>query len=89
VAIVAKFIGPRDADGAPLGYHGGIQAVDHDEEMWAALTDEQKATLAASPLYELRREAPKEAAAAERRVERAEATEAPPVAPRAEEGKKG
>lgn len=74
-AVVAKYKG----DGSE--FHNGIPAADLSEEDFAGLTDEQKATLAASPLYELRRDAPKEAAAAERRVERA--AEAP-----AEGGKK-
>lgn len=71
MAIVAKFVGPKDEDGVALSYHYGIPAADLDEAAFDALSDEQKATLAASALYDLRRDAPKEAAAAERRVERA------------------
>jgi hypothetical protein len=63
--VVAKFKG---ADGE---YLGGVPSRDLGEDDWAALTDEQKATVAASSLYELRGDAPKDAAAAERRVERA------------------
>lgn len=72
MAIVAKFVGPKDENGMPLSYHNGIPASDLSEEDFAALTDEEKATLAASPLYDLRRDAPKEAESAARRVERAE-----------------
>ena len=77
MAIVAKYTGDGSA------FYNGIPARDLDEADFAGLTDEQKATLAASPLYDLRREAPKEAAAAERRVERAAVAEATPA-----EGKK-
>jgi len=72
MAIVARFKGPRDADGMALEFHYGIPATDLDEAAFDALTDEQKAVLAASPLYDLRRDAPKEAERAAGRVAKAE-----------------
>lgn len=73
MAIVAKFQG-EDPENE---YHNGIPARDLSEEDFGALTDEEKATLAASPLYEMRGAAVKEAASAERRVERSASVEAP------------
>lgn len=77
MAVVAKYKG----DGSE--YLMGVPARNLDEAEFDALSDEQKAEMAASPLYDLRRDAPKEAAAAERRVEKA-AAEASPA-----EGKAG
>jgi hypothetical protein len=66
VEVVARFKGdPEQA------YHSGIPARDLTEEDLEGLTDEQKATLAASPLYDVKgKKAEREVAAAERRVER-------------------
>lgn len=69
--ISAKYLG----DGSR--YFNGIPARDLTEDEFDVLTDDQKATLAADPpegvqrLYELRHDAPAEAAKATRRVERA------------------
>jgi hypothetical protein len=80
--IVAKF------KGKPGEYLGGVPSRDLIQADFEALTDEQKATVAASSIYELRGDAPKDAAAAEKRVERVEST--PTVAdvgPAPKEGK--
>jgi hypothetical protein len=84
-AIAAKFKGTYNADGEPLEYHSGIPARDLTEEEFEHLSDEHKSTLAHSSLYDLRRDAPKVAASADRRV-MTEATEAvtPAEAPKAE-----
>lgn len=78
--IAAKFVGARTEEGEPVEYLGGIPAVDLTEEAFAHLTDEQKAAVGSSPLYALRGDAPKQAEAAGRRVDRAESrdvTESP------------
>jgi hypothetical protein len=67
-AIAAKYTGKLKADGTPAQYHGGIPARDLTEDEFSALSDEHKATLAHSKIYELRRDAPKVADAADRRV---------------------
>lgn len=89
--IIAKY------RGQPGEHFTGIPARDLGEADWAALTDEQKALLAADPpdgvkrLYELRHDAPAEAEQAAQRVERVTDTEMPaaserrPTAPRREQ----
>jgi hypothetical protein len=73
MAIVARYKG---TDGA---HFHGIPAADMTEEEFASLTDEQKATVAASPLYSLRGEASADADQAAHRVARASAAETGPT----------
>lgn len=86
MSIVAKYLGSDPQD----QYYNGIPARDLDEADFEGLSDEQKAMLAATPpegvkpLYRLMQGASKEAASAERRVERATAADEAPAA----EGKK-
>lgn len=82
MAIVAKYLGADPQN----QFFNGIPARDLDEADFEGLSDEQKATLAATPpegvkpLYRLMQGASKEAASAERRVERVTAAEAAPAA---------
>lgn len=66
MAIAAKF--KKDSE----GYVEGVPARDLTDEEFAALTDQQKAMVEGSGVYDLRRDAPKEAAAATRRIARDE-----------------
>lgn len=75
--LSAKFVGPRDADGVPLEFVNGVPAKDHSESEFANLSDEQKAAMDASPLYDLRHDAPAEAEKAATRV--APAADAAPL----------
>lgn len=63
--IVAKFTG----DGTE--YHNGIPAADLDEQTFKNLSDEQKATVVLSPLYEVQGQSKevREAKASAKRVE--------------------
>ena len=67
-AIAARFKGKRNDDGTPAEYHSGIPARDLTEDEFSALSDEHKATLAHSAIYDLRRDAPKAAEQADRRI---------------------
>jgi hypothetical protein len=75
--LLFKFVGEMNPDGTPAEFHSGIPARDLHESDRALLTDEHLVTLAASPLYEARNEAPQEAARAERRIDKEAATSAP------------
>jgi hypothetical protein len=78
--LLFKFVGEMNPDGTPAEFHSGIPARDLHESDRALLTDEHLVTLAASPLYEARNEAPQEAARGEKRVEREADASAPPEA---------
>lgn len=73
MAIAARYKGTGGEH-----YHG-IPAADMTEEEFAALSDEQKATVASSPLYSLRGEASADADQAAHRVARASAAETGPA----------
>lgn len=74
--IYAKFKGAMNPDGTPSEFVNGVPAHDLMESEFHALPDEAKAVVLASPLYDLRHDAPDEAEAASKRVAR---SDAPPM----------
>ena len=70
--IFAKDIAARGDDGVPLEFHEGIKQRDYTESEFKALPDEHQVTIAGSRIFELRHDAPEEAAEAAKRLESAE-----------------
>lgn len=73
--MYAKDVATRNADGTPAEFHNGIEQRDYSESEFHALPDEVKATMAASPLFDLRHDAPAEAEKVAAKVEKAAPTD--------------